>query len=164
MMTINRQRVFTRIGNSNITTQTLGGIDINKYKFPGGALTMTMKSSKMTKDHVKNFWTEVNKLPGGTIVERQNLINLTGFIMMNCLRLIKKESTCLDHQMMESGTHSFQSLYEGWLKLTIPPPGGNFPTLFQTIYPGNDLDSKRLFACLVNEWIDHKEDNSFTGL
>lgn len=110
----------------------------------------------MTKDHGKKFWTEVNKLPGGTIVERQNLINLMGFIMLNCLRLIKKESTCLDHHMMESGTHSFQSLYEGWLKLTIPPPGGNFPTLFQTIYPGNDLDSKRLFACLVNEWIDHK--------
>lgn len=66
--------------------------------------------------------------------------------------------------MMESGTHSFQSLYDGWLKLTIPPPGGNFPILFQATFPGNDTDSKRLFACLVNEWVDHKNDNNFTGL
>lgn len=66
--------------------------------------------------------------------------------------------------MPESGTHSFQSLYDGWLKLTIPPPGGNFASRFQTWFPGNDTDSKRLFACLVNEWKDHARDNDFIGL
>lgn len=113
---------------------------------------------------MKKFWEEANRLAEAGLPERSKLINLTGFIMSTCLRLIKKESTCLDHHMMESGTHSFQSLYDGWLKLTIPPPGGNFPVLFQATFPGNDTDSKRLFACLVNEWVDHKNDNNFTGL
>lgn len=100
----------------------------------------------------------------GDLVERSKVINLTSLIMINCLRLIKKESTCLDLHMPESGTHSFQSLYDGWLKLTIPPPGGNFAAKFQVCFPGNDMDSKRLFACLVNEWKSHSDDNDFIGL
>lgn len=163
-MTLKTNSVFTNLGNGATATLALGEIDIGKYKFPGAANSITLKSLRMTKEHVKDFWTEMNRLAEGDIVERNRLINLTSFIMINCLRLIKKEATCLDHHMPESGTHSFQSLYDGWLKLTIPPPGGNFAVKFQVCFPGNDSDSKRLFACLVNEWRSHSSNNDFIGL
>lgn len=163
-MTLKKSPVFNNLTNRPVSTLTLGEIDITKYKFPGAATSMNLKSSRMTREHVKNFWMEMIKLADGDMTERSKMINLVSFIMINCLRLIKKESTCLDNHMPESGTHSFQSLYDGWLKLPIPPPGGNFSSRFQTSFPGNDTDSKRLFACLVNEWTSHTNDNDFIGL
>lgn len=163
-MTLKGVYIFNALTNHSVSTLTLGDPDITKYKFPGAATSINLKSSRMTRKHVKNFWDEMVKMAAGYISERSKMINLIGFIMINCLRLIKKESTCLDTHMPESGTHSFQSLYDGWLKLTIPPPGGNFSSRFQTCFPGNDDDSKRLFACLVNEWMTHTENNDFIGL
>lgn len=106
----------------------------------------------------------ITELEKGDAEKRQNLINLTGFMMINCIRLIKKESTCLDMHMTEAGTQSFQSLYKGWLKLAIPPPGGNCSSKFQFSFPGNDHDSKMLFACLVTEYTSHSKDQNFLGL
>lgn len=62
------------------------------------------------------------------------------------------KSNCLDTHMSESGTQSFQSLYDGWLKLAIPPPGGDFTLRFQFGFPGNGNDAKMLFACIVTEY------------
>lgn len=100
LMTIGNQHVFTKLGTGHITTQALGAIDISKYKFPCAAMTMTMKSSKMTKEHVKKFWDEILRMAEAGMPDRSKLINLTAFIMINCLRLIKKESTCQDYHMM----------------------------------------------------------------
>lgn len=163
-MTLKKASVFTHLGNGSVATLTLSEVDVGKYKFPGAATSMALKASRMTRDHVNEFWTELIRMVDSDHTERNRVINLTSFIMINCLRLIKKEATCLDHHMPESGTHSFQSLYDGWLKLLIPPPGGNFAAKFQTCFPGNDTDSKRLFACLVNEWKSHSTDNDFIGL
>lgn len=162
--TIKKKRVFVDTSNTPSDALEIGEVDIGSYKFPGGLSNLQIGTCTLTKQNVKTFWTEMNLLNADDGGNRDNLINLTSFIMLNCLRLIKKESTCLNYHMSESGTHSFQSLYQGWLKFNIPPPGGNFPVFFQNTFPGNDPDSKNLFACLVNGWLKHKGDNDFIGL
>lgn len=113
---------------------------------------------------MRQFWEVVHNKLAGNVVDKQDLINLFGFIMINCMRLIKKESTCLDTHMIESGTQSFQSLYGGWLKVAIPPPGGDFASRFQTSFPGNAYDSKMLFACLVTEFSTNPTNQDLLGL
>lgn len=163
-MTIGNIPVFSDVGTNAPAALNLGEVDIASYRFPGAASTFQLGTCAMTKQNVKAFWTEMTSLFNAEGVSMMNMINLTCFIMLNCLRLIKKESTCLNSHMPESGTHSFQSLYQGWLKLTIPPPGGNFPIYFQNTFPGNDLDSKQIFACLVNGWIAHSDNHNYLGL
>lgn len=163
-MTIGKKLVFAETSNTPSEALEIGEVDVNAYKFPGSMINQQVGSCLLTKQHIKTFWTEMTKLNADEGGNRKNLIDLTCFIMLNCLRLIKKEATCLNFHMPEAGTHSFQSLYQGWFKFSIPPPGGNFPLFFQNTFPGNDPDSKQLFACLVNGWMKNKDDNDYIGL
>lgn len=163
-MTIGDQVVFEETKSTASAAMNVGEVDIASYRFPGAASTFQLGTCAMTKQNVKVFWTEMNALFVAGGGSRTNMINLICFIMLNCLRLIKKESTCLNTHMPESGTHSFQSLYQGWLKLTIPPPGGNFPIYFQNTFPGNDSDPKQLIACLVNGWLAHSDIHNYLGM
>lgn len=164
MMIIDKRHVFSNVGQSNCATFTETTYDVNLYRFPGAKSHLVVKNNKYTKINVRQFWEVVLAKLGGQASDKQDLINLSGFIMINCMRLIKKESTCLDTHMIESGTQSFQSLYGGWLKVAIPPPGGDFTLRFQTSFPGNSLDSKMLFACLVTEYSSNPADQNLLGL
>lgn len=163
-MTIGNKTVFGNTGSTISAAMTVGEVDIMSYRFPGAASTLQLGTCGMTKQNVKTFWTEMVTLSNTGGKSRSKMINLVSFIILNCLRLIKKEETCLNTHMPEAGTHSFQSLYHGWLKFNIPSPGGNFPIALQNTFPGNDPDSKQIFACLVNGWMDNKDDHNYIGL
>lgn len=93
MMIIDKRYVFSHVGLSNCATFTEATYDVGTYRFPGAKANLVVKNTKYTKINVRQFWEVVGTKLAGTATDKQDIINLAGFIMLNCMRLIKKEST-----------------------------------------------------------------------
>lgn len=160
LITVGEITLFTEGTDPSVAMSPNPELKVEDYIFPMANEYRQSKYQHYEDTEVTVFWTYMEEV---SKKDPQLYINLIGFIMINSLRLPKKEALGFCDHMPESGTKSFNSIYKGLFLGRFPPPGNTYIEYFRSYFPESASHTRHLYAHLVECWRRNTQNSDVRG-
>lgn len=140
-------------GTADFTIASTAVTEVNIFLFQGAARAFNTSGYAYTDKTIKDYYKKVIEVSTGNASDKQEFINKTAFVMLNCVRLIRKAHDNFSHHITESAAKSYESLYGKRLGPDrLPPCDNSFFHQITSAFPRSHIDTRNLLAFLVRSF------------